>query len=245
MAVLLDMSSSMTPNLSIVKRAASRLVEGLRPEDEAQIVQFSDRPVVLQDFTADRAKLMTAVAGARAAGGTALHNALYVTLKEMESRAKSEEMRRRAIVLLSDGLDTRSTVTDERVLEAARACETNVYSILLGGTGDDRGAGSDDARARYLLGSLARESGGQAFYPRTVGELARIYDRVAEELRSQYNIGYVSTNPAIDGAWRQVLVMTPGQGKLRVRHRLGYYALPGAPLAKARISQATTAATPQ
>jgi Ca-activated chloride channel family protein len=239
MVLLLDMSASMALHLDVVRRAASRMVERLRPQDQAQVVQFSDRPSVIQDFTSDPEKLLGAIRATHPGGGTALHNALYVTLKEVAAVRKAEEIRRRAIVLLSDGDDTTSVVTDDQVLEAARACEISVYSIMLG---RPRGALPGSEQANYLLRSLARESGGQAYFPSGPGELGRLYDRIAHELRSQYNIGYVSSNAGHDGSWRQILVMAPQHENLMIRHRLGYYAVPDAPLPKAKRSAVSPAA---
>jgi Ca-activated chloride channel homolog len=219
--VMLDVSGSMNASIGTARQAAARLIENLRPQDQAEVVQFSDRSTVLQEFTSDREKLLAAVQSTAIGGGTALHNALYVTLKDVASLIKTEDVRRRAIVLLSDGEDTASMISDDRVLEAARTCEISVYSILISAPRIALSAGSD--QARYLLSALARESGGQAFFPSSPAELGRLYSRIAEELRSQYTIGYVSTNARLDGSWRQILVMTPQHDGLELRHRLGYY----------------------
>jgi len=227
--LMLDVSASMKLNLDTVRLAANRLIDNLRPQDQAEIIQFSERATVLESFTSDHEKLKAAVKATQAGGGTALHNALYVTLKDVAALGKKEEIRRRAVVLLSDGEDTASMISDDRVLEAARVCDISVYSILL--AAPQYAAPSEKAgQARYLLSALARESGGQAFFPGSTSELVHLYARIAQELRSQYNIGYVSSNPALDGTWRQILVMTPQLGGLEVRHRLGYYAVSDAGL---------------
>jgi hypothetical protein len=96
-------------------------------------------------------------------------------------------------------------------------------------------------RATYLLRALARESGGQAYFPSGPGELGRLYDRIAHELRSQYNIGYVSTHGRHDGAWRQILVMAPQHEGLLIRHRLGYFAESEAPRPGSRRTSRTPA----
>lgn len=233
-ALLLDMSESMRPRMAEVRSAASRLIDQLRPEDSAEVVQFSDRPKMLHSFTSDHDELLAAVRRAEPGGSTALHNTLYITLKELGALAKTEERRRRAIILLSDGEDTASMVSDDQVLEAARSCEVGIYSILIGRAGESSQRGD---QARYLLSSLARESGGEAFFPVVVTDLVSLYERISQELHSQYNIGYISSDPSLDGSWRQILVMTPQHDGLQVRHRLGYYAVP-APLPKAKTSDA-------
>jgi len=234
--LLLDVSSSMKPRLGTMRRAAAGLIDNLRPEDLAEVVAFNKRPTVLQAFTSDHQKLKEAVGALVAGGTTALHDTLYITLKEISALRKSEGTRRRAIVLLSDGEDTASVVSDDQVIKAARLSEVGVYSILLGSS--EASGEPATGQARYLLAALARDSGGQAFFPTSVGELGRLYARIGEELRSQYSIGYISKNPASDGNWRQILVMTPQRSELRVRHRLGYYAIRDAIRPRARTTDA-------
>jgi Ca-activated chloride channel homolog len=240
LVLLLDMSASMGPNVKAVRTAAARLVSKLRPQDEAQIVEFNDHPQVLQDFTADREALIAAINLTRAKGATALHNVLYITLKDMQRRRNTEELRRRAIVLLSDGEDTTSMVTDDQVLETARTAEINIYSIMLAGHGTEGDEKLE--KARYLLTSLARESGAQAFFPSQIAQLPGVYDRIAQDLQSQYSIGYVPRKSELDGNWRQILVMIARDG-LRLRHRLGYYAVGDAPPLKTRTSDGSTTGT--
>ena len=241
LVMLLDMSASMTTNVKAVRSAARRLLRTLRPEDEAQIVQFNHGLTVLQAFTSDHDALDDAVAHARPGGSTALHNVLYITLKDLMRTGPSSELRRRAVVLLSDGEDTASMVTDDQVMELARAAEVNIYSIKIGAAPGSTQAPLGE-QARYLLNALARESGGQAFFPEEVAGLSRIYDRIAQELQSQYSIGYVPRNPKMDGGWRQILVMTQREG-VKLRHRLGYYAVPdGAPLRTTRSAPAAPSA---
>jgi Ca-activated chloride channel family protein len=236
LVLLLDMSASMGPNVKAVRNAASRLIGKLRPQDEAEVVAFNAHPTVLQDLTSDHQALLAAIDRTEAKGATALHNVLYITLKDLDRMQKSEELRRRAIVLLSDGEDTASMVTDEQVLELARTARINIYSVMLGATTLDTTEGVQ--QARYLLTSLARESGAQSFFPTDAAQLASVYDRIAQELKSQYSIGYISSNPALDGNWRQILIMTQRDG-LRLRHRLGYYAVPEVPTTKAKTSDAS------
>src|SRR5262249_27051235 len=133
LALMVDTSASMDEKLSTAQAAAAHFVKTLRPQDLAQIVQFNDRSLVLQDFTNDQTALIDAVKRTEAAGPTSLHNALYVTLKELEKQKKAGELRRRAIILLSDGEDTMSVVTEDQVLELARKTEIAIYAISLRG----------------------------------------------------------------------------------------------------------------
>jgi VWFA-related protein len=223
MAVLIDASASMDEKLATAQAAATRFVKTLRPEDAAEIIQFNDRATVLRDFTADHAELEAAVRRIQAAGPTALHNALYIALKELGKQKKAGQLRRLAIVLLTDGEDTASLVTDEQVLELARKTEINIYSIRLGG---DRAADRlrpAFSQASYVLTALSKETGGQVFFPASLNELESVYDRIAEELRTQYGVGYVSSNRRQDGKWRRIVVRVPDRESIIVRHKLGYY----------------------
>ena len=223
MAVLIDTSASMDEKLPTAQAAATRFVKTLRPEDAAEIIQFNDRATVLHDFTADHAELEAAIRRTEAHGPTALHNALYIALKELGKQKKAGQLRRLAIVLLTDGEDTASLVTDEQVLELARKTEINIYCIRLAG---DRAADRlrpNFSQASYMLTALSRETGGQVFFPASLNELESVYDRIAEELRTQYSVGYVSSNRRQDGKWRRIVVRVPDRESISVRHKLGYY----------------------
>ena len=224
MAVLIDVSASMDEKLPQARAAAAKFAKTLRPQDAAQIVQFNDRATVLQDFTSDRALLVAAVNKTLASGPTALHNALYIALKELGKQKKAAELRRRAIILLSDGEDTASLVSDEQVLELARKTEINIYAISLRPNRPQDRTRQAFSQAEYLLTALTRDTGGRVFFPNSLSELDSVYERIAEELRTQYSLGYVSSNRRKDGKWRRIVVRIPSRDELQVRHKLGYYA---------------------
>jgi Ca-activated chloride channel family protein len=226
-ALMVDCSASMDEKLPVAQDAGSRFVGTLRPEDLGQVVQFNERTTVLQDFTPDRAALEGAIRKTSASGSTALYNALYVTLKQLSKQGRPDAPRRRAIVLLSDGEDTASLVNDDQVLALARQADVGVYVI---GLRPDRALDRQRAafsQATYFLTTLTRDTGGEVYFPSSLSELDAVYERVAEELRSQYTVGYVSRNERRDGKWRRIVVRTPTREGLRVRHKLGYYAARG------------------
>ena len=106
-------------------------------------------------------------------------------------------------MLFSDGEDTSSLVSFEEVLEIAKRSETAIYTIAL----RDAGAQTRGFReAEFVLRSLAQETGGRAFFPAKIQDLASVYAQIGEELASQYTLGYTSKNPKRDGAWRRVIV---------------------------------------
>ena len=223
-ALLVDGSGSMQPQLAEAQAAGERFIRTLGPGDLAQIVEFSDRMVVLQDFTADQARLLAAIRGTQASGATALYTALYVTLKQLGRHGTVETLRRRAIVLLSDGEDTASLATDEQVLEQARVGDVGVYAIALRPATPPERERLSFMEATHFLNALARETGAQVLLPGSASELDAAYARVAEELRTQYTLGYVSSNARRDGTWRRIVVRMPGRADLQLRHKLGYRA---------------------
>jgi Ca-activated chloride channel family protein len=226
MAVMMDTSASMDEKLAQAQAAAIRFVKTGRQQDLSQIVEFNDRATVLQDFTSDQTLLEAAIKKTRASGPTALHNALYIALKDLEKQKSGTHLRRRAIVLLSDGEDTASLITDDQVLDLARKTEIAIYPIALrSGRVQDREKLAF-SQAEHLMAALAHESGGQSFFPNSLSELDAVYSRIAEELRSEYSLGYVSNNRRRDGKWRRIVVRVPERTDVQIRHKLGYYAPP-------------------
>ena len=227
MVIMVDTSASMEEKLPTAQTAAIKFSKTLQPEDLAQIVSFNDRATTLQPFTNDLGLLEAAIVKTEASSSTSLHNALYIALNDLMRDKKAAELRRRAIVLLSDGEDTSSLVTDDQVLELAKKSEINIYAIRL-----REGRANDKQReafsqAEYLINALARETGGRAYFPSSIGELESVYERIAEELRTLYSVGYVSSNARRDGKWRRIVVRVPDREGLTVRHKLGYYAPAG------------------
>jgi Ca-activated chloride channel family protein len=128
------------------------------------------------------------------------------------------------VVLLSDGEDTASLVSDEQVLDLARKVEINIFSISLRPNRSQDRSRLAFSQAEYVLTSLSRETGGHVYFPNSLSELDGVYDKIAEELRTQYSLGYVSSNRRRDGKWRRIVVRIPERTELVVRHKLGYYA---------------------
>ena len=224
LVLMMDCSASMDEKLKVAQDAAVGFVKTLTAQDLAEVVQFNDRRTVLQDFTSDHALLETAIRRTEASGPTALHNALYVSLKELDKQKSGRQLRRRAVVLLSDGEDTASLVSDDQVLELARKTEIAIYAISLRpGRSQDRNRLAF-SQATHLLTTLSQETGGQVHFPNSLSELDLVYARVAEELRTQYTLGYVSSNKRRDGKWRRIVVRVPEREDLQVRHKIGYYA---------------------
>lgn len=223
--VLIDTSSSMSDKVDVVHDAAAGFLKTLRDDDRGAVIGFADSVAILQPLTTDRALLDKAVRATGARGSTSLNNAVYVALKQFGSAAAStDEVRRQAIVVLSDGADTSSVVSLDDVLALTRRSGVNVYTVALqsptpGLTAVRRGFSESD----YTMRALARETGALAFFPEP-SQLSGVYRSIANELASQYSIGYVPANGRADGRFRRVVVQVITKPELRPRTRLGYTA---------------------
>ena len=220
MVILLDTSASIEERLALAQEAAVRFVDSLKPGDEVKVIEFNSRVLPLTDFTPDFEEAEAAIRSTKAEGATSLYEALYVSLRSFSRYREGDE--RMAIVVLSDGNDTRSLVTFDDVRDLARKTGVLVYTISLRGQEDDLRK-QKYADAKYELEKLSGETGGSAFSPAEIEDLAGVYERIAAELKSQYNIGYVSTNAKTDGSWRRLQVRCI-QMDTEVRSRVGYYA---------------------
>jgi Ca-activated chloride channel homolog len=222
LAILLDTSASMDTKLETAQEAAIGFARRMRQGDVMEVIDFDGQVNILQTFTADVTALERAIRQATVNGSTSLYNAIYISLKDLKKvRAqRADEIRREAIVVLSDGDDTSSLVAYDEVLDLAKRSETAIYAI---GLRQNDGTRREFREAEFVLRQLSQETGGRVFYPTTVGELPKIYDQIAQELASQYSIGYVSRNAARNGAWRRLNIRVARPGLL-ARTRQGYYA---------------------
>jgi Ca-activated chloride channel homolog len=227
-ALVLDTSSSMAIDLPVVQSAAIGLVRTLRADDRAAIVSMNGSADIRHWFTSDRAQAERAIQGLSAAGDTALYDGLYVVLREFErARKATTQVRRQALVLLSDGLDTSSHLAFDDVLDFARRAAVNIYVIVLRGSLAQVLRNRKDSailHGEYALNTVTRESGGRLFLPKTARDLSGIYTAIAQELFSQYELGYMPVRGAGDGGFRRLAVRVRSQTNILARTRSGYYA---------------------
>lgn len=221
LSLLLDTSNSMEARLETAQDAAIGFVKRMRPEDIATVIEFNSIVNIAQTFTSEIGLLERAIRQTSVNGSTSLYNAIYISLKALkkERALTSEEIRREAIIVLSDGDDTSSLIEYEEVLNLAKRSETAIYAIGLRQAEIGRPRFKE---AEFVLRQLSQETGGRAFFPGSVGELPKIYEQISEELSSQYSLAYSSRNPVRDGAWRRVLVRV-NKPNLTARTRQGYY----------------------
>jgi Ca-activated chloride channel family protein len=222
LSLLIDSSASMEQRMENAQEAAIGFANKLRPQDLAQVVDFDSRVEIKLGFTNKIDELETAIRTTSAGGSTALHNAVYISLKELAKiKAKNpDEIRRQAIVVLSDGEDTSSLVSFEEVLELAKRSETAIYTIGL--QPREQSALKGFREAEFVLRQLAQETGGRAFFAKQIEELKNVYGQIADELSSQYSMGYASKNPKRDGAFRRIVVQT-SRPSTTARTKRGYY----------------------
>ncbi len=224
LSLLMDTSASMDERMGTAQEAAIGFARSLRPADLAEIIDFDSRVEILQTFTGDLHELENAIRLTSAGGSTSLYNALYISLKGLsKAPLETAQLRRQAVVVLSDGEDTSSLLTFEEVLELAKRSETAIYTIGLQAN-DDRRSGFREAD--FVLRQLAHETGGRSFFPTDADDLRAIYQQISDELSSQYTLGYVSANPVRNGQWRRTIVRVERE-QATPRTKQGYYAATG------------------
>jgi Ca-activated chloride channel family protein len=221
--LLMDTSSSMEDRLSLAQDAAIGFVRKLRPADLGEVISFDSRFETLQKFTNNTASLEAAIRKTVAGGSTSLYNAVYVSLKDLKKipTRSEEDVRRQAIVLLTDGEDTSSLITFDDVMDLARRSETAIYPIGL--MADEPAQSKGFREATFALRQMASDTGGRSFFPTDAKSLGGIYGQIYDELSSQYTIGYTSKNTRRDGAWRR-LVVRVGRPNVTARTKQGYFA---------------------
>lgn len=223
MGILVDNSGSMSNKRSRVAAAALDLVKQSNPDDEVFIVNFNDDTHFDQPLTNDVKKLEAALARLEARGGTAMRDALNKSINYVKKNGKKDK---KVLVVITDGNDNSSDITLEQVVRQAHSNDVLIYAIGLLNEEEAKEARA----AKRALKSLVEASGGLDYYPKSTSDVQEITPRVAHEIRNQYILGYTSSNPALDGTFRQVKVTVNGFGHPTVRTRNGYYATPTARL---------------
>ncbi len=223
-AILIDSSTSMKgERLRYALRGATVFVGGIRPIDDASILLFSDRLLHATPFSHDAGELTTGLGGLEAAGGTALNDHLYLALKQLE-----HQQGRRVIVLLSDGIDSHSTLRMSDVTWLARRSRALIYWLRVGSRSEALTPRSsawknpDGYRSEYeRLTRTVLETGGRIVTLNQMQDAETAFQEILKELREQYVLGYYPTVSRGDGAWHRVTVRVRSTGLL-VRTRGGY-----------------------
>lgn len=226
----IDTSGSMRAKLDTVIKASANIVRESKAQDEIAVIEFKDQPELLEEFTTNIDDVIDTLNGLIASRQTAMLDALYLGADYASKEGRNQ---RKAIVIVTDGLDKDSYYKFNEVVDHLREVDVQVY--LIGFTNDLEKSGglfksSQKEKAEDLLKKLAGETGGKSFFPRELTEVHQIAQQISTDLRTQYSIGYYPTNSNKDGTFRSVRVaVNAGNRKLVARTRNGYVASPRAP----------------
>jgi len=216
--LLVDASNSIRDRFRFEQQAAIEFMASvIRQNDRAFVIGFDTTPEVTQDFTSDTEKLADGVRMLRPGGGTALWDAVYFACRDKLMKTRETGAVRRAIILLTDGADNQSHVTRQEALEMAQRAEVIVYAISTNVSGN---LGRDDK----VLEKFAEATGGRAFFPFQIEDVAQKFMEIQDELRSQYQVAYKPADFVADGRYRTIQIIAKDNKKLKVRARTGYYA---------------------
>lgn len=238
LGIIIDDSGSMMTKRARVEAASLAMVRASNPQDEVFIVNFNDDAYLDVPFTNDMRKMEQGLARIDSRGGTAMRDAINMSLDYIKNEAKKDK---KVLLVITDGNDNASNVSLEKVVARSNQSDTLIYAIGLFSDEERREA----AKARRALHELTGSTGGLAFYPRDVNEVQSLALEIAHDIRSQYTIAYSPSIQALDGSYRQIKVTVDAPGKPVVRTRSGYYATPDTQMTKrAAVSNASVPPQP-
>jgi Ca-activated chloride channel family protein len=231
LGILIDSSGSMYDKRSAVGKASLDLIRLSNPEDEAFLVDFSWEAFIDQDFTRDIKKLEEGLSYVKAAGGTAIYDAIVASADYLSRNAKQPKQ---VLLIITDGDDNASSSTLEETIRRVQELDgPTIYCVgLLFGPDEDK---RESRHAKRVLETLAEQTGGVAYFPRRLEDVDGVAAQVAADIRQQYTIAYTSTKPARLGGYRTIHVdaREKGYSKLSVRTRTGYFPKGSGPAATA------------
>lgn len=217
--LLIDASNSIRDKFLFEQQAASEFLQQVvRPEtDMGFVLAFDELPTITQDFSNDLDKLTKGIRAIRPGGGTAMWDAVFYACRDKLLKEKNTGPVRRAIILVSDGDDNQSRVLRQEAIEMAQRAEVIIYAVS---TNLNNIKDSGD----HNLQLLADATGGRAFFPFKLHDLADAFNEIQGELRSQYSVSYKPEALLANGQFRSIQILAADSKKLRVRARKGYFA---------------------
>jgi Ca-activated chloride channel homolog len=217
-ALLFDTSASIQGRLKFEQDAAGEFFRTTlrRGTDKALLITFDKAIALTQDFTDDPEPLIKSIGKVHAGGNTALFDAAYQAM----TKKLTGQPGRHVIIVISDGDDNLSERSLDETIEMAQKTDTVIYAV---GTSPPELFGSSKERGNKILKRLTDETGGKLFFPTKSDDLTKSFLEISEELRSQYTLGYRSSNSRRDGAYRKIRVVASNK-QFKVRARDGYYA---------------------
>ncbi len=219
LAILVDTSNSIRDRFRFQQEAAVEFVNSvMRPQaDKAVLVSFDMTAELVTDLTNDTALLSKGIRDLRPGGGTAMYDAIYFACRDKLMQDQPRDKFRRAMIILSDGDDNVSRYTREQALEMAQKADVVIYTISTNYT-------SQQTDGDKIMKYFAAQTGGLAFFPFKVQDLAQSFENIANELRHQYNVLYRPDPLKADGLWHPIDLRVKGRKDLVVRARKGYFA---------------------
>ncbi len=221
--LVFDASGSMGSKLAKSREAVAQFFKTANPEDEFFLVQFSDRPDMVQGFTNSLEEIQNRLTFTQSKGRTALLDGVYLALHQM----KKARNPRKALLVISDGGDNNSRYTESEIKNLVREADVQIYAIGIFEPMSARGRTAEELAGPSLLSEIAEQTGGRHFPVENLNELPDIAAKIGIELRNQYILGYTPSNQERDGKYRRVqvrLVQPRGLPPLKPFWRLGYYA---------------------
>jgi Ca-activated chloride channel homolog len=212
--LLFDTSGSMSEDLKLSRSAAIKFLNMLPEADDMTLVDFDTEVRVAKYGQQDFPRLVERIRRRKPDGWTALYDALGVYLD-----GAHDDTGRKILVLYTDGGDTRSNVTFSDVMTYVRASDVTVYAIGL----LEHQPASVKNEQRMRLQQITEATGGQAFFPYSMKEVEAAYEKILSQIRAQYSLGYLSSNPKTDGQWRKVEIKVK-RPDVRIQCRKGYFA---------------------
>jgi VWFA-related protein len=219
LGIIIDDSGSMMTKRSRVEAASLAMVRDSNPQDEVFIVNFNDDAYLDVPFTNDIHKMERGLARIDSRGGTAMRDAISMSIDYTKTKAKKDK---KVLMVITDGNDNASNTSLEKVVARANQNDILVYAIGLF-TEEEK---HEATKARRALRELTSATGGLAFYPKEVAEVPGLALEIARDIRSQYTIAYSPSLQQLDGSYRQIKVTVNAPGRPVVRTRSGYYATP-------------------
>jgi VWFA-related protein len=219
-ALLVDTSGSIRDKLALEQEAATEFFYAIlhKGKDKGMVVSFDSGVDVQQEFTDDPEVLSTSIKKIRAGGGTSLFDAVYLAVAER--LAKEPDNRRKVIILISDGDDNSSRISQTETLEIAQRYNVIIYCISTNQSAYF--AGKDQVRGDNVLKKLSAETGGRPMFPAKIADMSQDFKDIGEELRAQYSIGYIPNRPD-DNSFRRLRIEVVSNKNYKARSRSGYY----------------------
>lgn len=219
LGVIVDNSGSMRDRRQKVEAAALAMVKASNPQDEIFVVNYNDEAFLDVELTNDVKKLEEGLSRIDSRGGTAMYDAISMSIDHLKAKAKRDK---KVIMLITDGNDNASNINLEKLVKKAQGTDVVIHCIGLLNTEEPRAA----KQAKRAIENIAKVTGGLFFFPDDLAEVEKLSLQVAHDIRNQYILAYSPTVQVLDGSFRTVRVTAKGSGSPTVRTRTGYYATP-------------------